>query len=171
MIKGSQRVKHSQKHSHTRKTNHHQPLPPVTTPTLSCSVSHGAPSVLQSALHSSASLWSQDKDLSLSRSLTQSVWSTPRCVHLELWLKRNDIYKTQPRFSWAVIKPASDSDCINKGCLVSKCLDYRFTCHGFWHINISTGRVEMNSHLQPNAGRHPCEGFEVLHLIIQNLPD
>ncbi|MEQ2301819.1 hypothetical protein AMECASPLE_000266 [Ameca splendens] len=44
-----------------------------TTPALSCCVSHGAPSVLRSALYSSASRWSQEKDLLPRWSLTQSV--------------------------------------------------------------------------------------------------
>lgn len=120
----------------------HRPLPPLTTPTLSCSVSHGAPSLLRSALRSSASLWSQHKDLSPSWSLTQSVWSTPRCVHLEFCLKRNEIYQTQLRFSWAVVKLASDTDCIirvNEGSLVIKVTEGSPVIGSGVFISVETG--------------------------------
>lgn len=141
-VKGSKTARNA---ARNMKHNHHQPLPLVTTTlTPSGGVSHGAQSVVHSALQSSASLSSQDQDLSLSRSLTRSVWSRPRCLHLQLWLNHNDICQTQPHFSWASVKPASDSDCLNEGSLVSVCVDCGFTRHRLWCINISIGRMEMN---------------------------
>lgn len=147
-VKWSNTARNAVRHA---KLNHSQPLPLITTtPIPSCGVSHSAPSGLHSALHSSVSLWSQHQDLSLSQSLSQSVWSAPRCVHLELWLNRNDIYQTQPCFSCAVVKPASDSDCFNERNLVSECVHWGFSGHMIWGLNASTCRMEMNSFLQPS---------------------
>lgn len=167
VIKGSQRVKHSQKHSQTHETqppsatsSRHHHTNPILWSESWCSISAAVCSPLISV-----TVWSQDRDLSLSRSLSQTVWSTPRCVHLEFWLNPNDIYQTQPRFSCGVVKPALD--CFNKGSLGSKCADFGLTCQMFRYINISTGRMETESCLRPNAGRFLYVGFDVLLLIIK----
>ena len=167
VIKGSQRVKHSQKHSQTHETqppsatsSRHHHANPILQSESWCSISAAVCSPLISV-----TVWSQDRDLSLSRSLSQTVWSTPRCVHSEFWLNPNDIYQTQPRFSCGVVKPASD--CFNQGSLVSKCADCGLTCQMFRYINIGTGRMEMESHLRPNAGRCLYVGFNILLLIIK----
>lgn len=50
---------------------------------------------------------------------------------------------------------------------MSKCADCGLTCQMFRYINIGTGRMEMESHLRPNAGRCLYVGFNILLLIIK----
>lgn len=76
-VKGSSQARNGARHT---KPNHRQPLPLIiTTPTSSCSVSHSTSRGLLSGRLSSASPWSQDRDLSPSRSCTVCLICTQVC--------------------------------------------------------------------------------------------
>lgn len=139
-IKGNQRVKQLETQPDTRTCNHHRQLPPVITPTLSCRVSHKAPSVLQSVLRSSASLWSQDKDLcrpglfdlrpgvfTYSADSNIMTFSKPNWAFLGLFCLRQWLFLKEEVW-WS-----------------SLCVDCRFTCRMCWCINVSTCRMEMHN--------------------------
>lgn len=76
-VKGSSQARNGARHT---KPNHRQPLPLIiTAPTSSCSVSHSTSRGLLSGRLSSASPWSQDRDLSPSRSCTVCLIFTQVC--------------------------------------------------------------------------------------------